>query len=315
VCAQLDAFFNEYMQLYSECRAARVEAHAALSAGFFSLSSARHALPSMSLDSSAYSGRPMLPLVAVAARPAFPLPPGEVQPKNLQQLETPVAFELVDKVPLKDVVADEDEEQQSGEQEDEDDAPPKHDSAAEGVRKRPGKGAKEEDAAPAAASATAAGAADASAASASAAAPAAASASAAAAPAAVDLRRTPLAWFGVLAPSALSDAASSFRTALSVLVGGVASRASRMAELERKFAALSALQQASHVDPAVEEQLTSILAKIKISDERKHKYLTEQEEAQKAAQPAAASAAAGASSASEDAAAPDSAAAAAAEKQ
>jgi len=301
VSAQLDAFFTEYMTLYAQARTARAEANAALSAGFFALSEARHALPSLPLDSSAYAGRDMLPLVAVTAQPAFPLPAGEAQPRTLAQLETPVKFKLLEDVPLKDVRED-GEADAADEEEDEAAA-----EAGSSMRQRKGKDATTAAAAASSASASAV--------------PAAGDASSsddATAAAPVDLRRNPVGWFGVLAPASLSTGATSFRGALRSLCV-VSSLSSRLGELERKFLALAALQQASHVDPAVEEQLEDILAKIRISDERKKgaeqgAQGKEEEKQQDAAEASKETApAAGSAAASAAAAAP--AAAAAADKQ
>jgi hypothetical protein len=239
VSSKLDDLFSEYMSVYAQVREERARAHALLKAGFFGFAEARHALPSLPLDATAYSGRDMLPTCAWQCRNAHE---PDVVPADLSAVEAPVLFSVV-AVELKDEEDDGDDEESKEE---------------DGVRQRGGKGATDKDAAAAAASAAAAtsDAAEAS------------SADAVAAPPALDLRTSPLQWFGVLAPPSVSTAAASFRSSLEPLAT-VASLAQRLRELEKKFQYLSQLQQASHVDPAVEDELVEILEKIRISDEKK----------------------------------------------
>lgn len=250
VSAKLDDLFAEYMQLYAAVREARAQSNAQLKEGFFALSQARHhstAGVSIALDASAYSGRDMLASQGWSIRSLHPAEPSDADDLNVnaKSVEEPLVFAVVpveykqgEEKGDKDDEAEEEQQQQAGE-------------AASALRKRGGAGAKD---AAAAKDAEASASSD--------------DTPAAPAPAVVDLRSTPLSWFGVLAPPQLPAVAASFQSSLASLAL-VASLAQRLAELEKKFRYLSHLQQATHVDPAAEEELACILEKIKISDAKK----------------------------------------------
>jgi hypothetical protein len=242
VSAKLDDFLAEYLALYEQVRSARAQAHQQLSQGFFNMAEARHSMPQLALDATAYGGREMLPTIAWKARNAHPLEAGEEAARRLAELETPIRFEVAE-VELKEEKEEDETEEVDGDE---------SKQSKDGVRKRAGKRTAAEKEALALDDA-----------------PSPDDAAAAPAPAPIDLRSTPLAWFGVLAPPSLPAAAASFRSSLSTLAH-IASLAQRLREIEAKFGALASMQQASHVDPAVEGQLVAILEKIKISDAKKN---------------------------------------------
>ena len=84
----------------------------------------------------------------------------------------------------------------------------------------------------------------------------------------LDLRQSPTQWFGALIPPTLPVAASHFRATLNPLMT-IATLSESLKMVQKKFEYLSQLQQSSHVDPDVEEELRGILDKIQISREKK----------------------------------------------
>ena len=244
--AKLDDLFAEYMQLYAAVREARAQSNAQLKDGFFALAQARHhstAGVAIALDASAYSGREMLASQGWSIRSLHPSDPSsdDLNITSPKSVEEPLVFEAVTI------------EYKQGEEKNEQQEEAEPTGADAALRKR-GAGAKGDAATKESAAASSSSRAD--------------DAPAAPAPASVDLRSAPLSWFGVLAPPQLPAVSASFQSAL-VSLASVASLAQRLTELEKKFRYLSHLQQATHVDPAAEEELASILEKIKISDAKK----------------------------------------------
>jgi len=287
---KLDALFSESLELHQLMRLERQKANEAMKEGFFQMSSARHALPSLNLDSTAYRGRQhMWPQIgvrcqnlkdseneaeegnAVDSKDGVRSAGKESRNDEEKELEPPIHFKLVE---VKSKPPPDDESEENDEDDEEAEEADNQSSEKEGATlRRRGVGGKKTEAEPqkdtTASSQISADSPD-----------TAASTSTSSSLSSVDLRSSPLQWFGVLIPPELSNASQSFRQALTHLTS-LATLQQRMSVVERRFLFLSSLQQSVQVDPEAEKQLSEVMKQVRIEDEDEERRRKAREEKQK----------------------------------